>query len=88
MNHNALVIIHHGQHPHKTAFNHHRGSKEDGCSVVMAVELGHYVYNEADNQHTTSDFFDAKVLKDALSRVLVPFHPMAVRLGRDSNGRL
>ncbi|CAL1358718.1 unnamed protein product [Linum trigynum] len=48
-----------------------------------------YIYKEADSQHSTSsDFFDAKMMKDALSKALVPFYPMAGRLGRDNNGRL
>ncbi|KAK8513563.1 hypothetical protein V6N12_052741 [Hibiscus sabdariffa] len=33
-------------------------------------------------------FFDTRVLKEALSKVLVPFYPMAGRLGRDQNGRI
>nr|WKA69991.1 hydroxycinnamoyl-CoA:shikimate hydroxycinnamoyl transferase [Crocosmia x crocosmiiflora] len=33
-------------------------------------------------------FFDAAVLKDALSRALVPFYPMAGRLARDEDGRI
>ncbi|XP_059641847.1 shikimate O-hydroxycinnamoyltransferase-like [Cornus florida] len=33
-------------------------------------------------------FFDAGVLKYALSRVLVPFYPMAGRLTRDDDGRI
>lgn len=33
-------------------------------------------------------FFDASVMKDALSRALVPFYPMAGRLGRDEDGRI
>ncbi|KAI9089517.1 hypothetical protein K1719_029122 [Acacia pycnantha] len=36
----------------------------------------------------TSSFFDAKVLKEALSKVLVPFYPMAGRLRRDDDGRV
>ncbi|KAK8550520.1 hypothetical protein V6N13_119034 [Hibiscus sabdariffa] len=36
----------------------------------------------------SSDFFDIRVLKEALSKVLVPFYPMAGRLGRDENGRI
>ena len=36
----------------------------------------------------SSNFFDAKVLKDALSKILVPFYPIAGRLGYDENGRL
>lgn len=36
----------------------------------------------------TSGFFDAKVLREALSKVLVPFYPMAGRLRRDDDGRV
>ncbi|TYG67200.1 hypothetical protein ES288_D05G059300v1 [Gossypium darwinii] len=36
----------------------------------------------------SSNFFDTRVLKEALSKVLVPFYPMAGRLGRDENGRI
>lgn len=36
----------------------------------------------------SSSFFDAKVMKEALSRVLVPFYPMAGRLRRDEDGRI
>ncbi|CAK9167701.1 unnamed protein product, partial [Ilex paraguariensis] len=34
------------------------------------------------------NFFDAGVMKDALSRALVPFYPMAGRLKRDDDGRI
>lgn len=34
-----------------------------------------------------ANFFDTKVMKEALSRALVPFYPMAGRLSRDQNGR-
>lgn len=34
------------------------------------------------------DFFNARVLKEALSKVLVPFYPMAGRLKRDEDGRI
>ncbi|KAK8991689.1 hypothetical protein V6N11_062690 [Hibiscus sabdariffa] len=34
------------------------------------------------------NFFDAKMLKEALSKVLVPFYPVAGRLGYGENGRL
>ncbi|TKY64653.1 Shikimate O-hydroxycinnamoyltransferase [Spatholobus suberectus] len=34
------------------------------------------------------NFFDCKVLKEALSKVLVPFYPMAGRLRRDEDGRV
>ncbi|KAK8509317.1 hypothetical protein V6N13_062366 [Hibiscus sabdariffa] len=35
-----------------------------------------------------SDFFDTKLLKEALSKILVSFYPIAGRLGYDENGRL
>lgn len=36
----------------------------------------------------SDNFFDTKVLKDALARALVPFYPMAGRLKRDDDGRV
>ncbi|PSS07565.1 Shikimate O-hydroxycinnamoyltransferase [Actinidia chinensis var. chinensis] len=36
----------------------------------------------------SANFFDAQVVKDALSRALVPFYPMAGRLARDADGRI
>lgn len=36
----------------------------------------------------SANFFDPKVMKEALSRVLVPFYPMAGRLKRDDDGRI
>ncbi|XWS72649.1 hypothetical protein CRYUN_Cryun02cG0058400 [Craigia yunnanensis] len=36
----------------------------------------------------SSNFFDPQVLMEALSKVLVPFYPMAGRLGRDEKGRV
>ncbi|KAJ4709555.1 Hydroxycinnamoyl-CoA shikimate/quinate hydroxycinnamoyl transferase [Melia azedarach] len=35
-----------------------------------------------------SNFFEAALLKEALSKVLVPFYPVAGRFGRDENGRI
>lgn len=35
-----------------------------------------------------TNFFDAKLMKDALSRVLVAFHPMGGRLKEDKDGRI
>lgn len=34
------------------------------------------------------NFFDGKVVKEALSKALVPFYPMAGRLCRDEDGRI
>jgi len=34
------------------------------------------------------NFFDGKVMKEALTKVLVPFYPMAGRLLRDDDGRV
>lgn len=36
----------------------------------------------------STNFFDANVMKEALSRALVPFYPMAGRLKRDEDGRI
>ncbi|XP_058114025.1 shikimate O-hydroxycinnamoyltransferase-like [Magnolia sinica] len=36
----------------------------------------------------SSNFFDPHVLKEALSKALVPFYPMAGRLRRDEDGRI
>ncbi|CAI0394605.1 unnamed protein product [Linum tenue] len=50
-----------------------------------------YAYNKPTTAGTSAlsfEFFDIKVLKDALSKALVPFYPVAGRLGRDANGRL
>lgn len=35
-----------------------------------------------------SNFFDPQVMKEALSKALVPFYPMAGRLKRDDDGRI
>ena len=35
-----------------------------------------------------TNFFDAQILKEALSKALVPFYPMAGRLKRDEDGRI
>lgn len=35
-----------------------------------------------------SNFFDAEMMKEALSRVLVPFFPMGGRLNEDQDGRI
>ncbi|CAN0899959.1 Shikimate O-hydroxycinnamoyltransferase, partial [Linum grandiflorum] len=43
-----------------------------------------YLYNPQQNHH----FLDPKLLKEALTKLLVLFYPMAGRLARDDNGRL
>ncbi|KAJ4844057.1 hypothetical protein Tsubulata_029248, partial [Turnera subulata] len=40
------------------------------------------------NDSNNSNMFDAHVLKEALSKVLVPFYPAAGRLAKDENGRI
>lgn len=35
-----------------------------------------------------ANFFDPQVMKEALSKALVPFYPMAGRLKRDEDGRI
>ncbi|XP_009760608.1 shikimate O-hydroxycinnamoyltransferase-like [Nicotiana sylvestris] len=37
---------------------------------------------------SASNFFDSNMLKEALSKALVPFYPMAGRLKRDEDGRI
>ncbi|WCJ39038.1 HXXXD-type acyl-transferase family protein [Euphorbia peplus] len=45
-----------------------------------------YFYKQQPNK--TSNFFETKLLKDALSEVLVHFYPFAGRLVKDENGRI
>ncbi|KAK8553567.1 hypothetical protein V6N13_062368 [Hibiscus sabdariffa] len=54
--------------------------------LVMTVYHISSVYFYKSNG--SSDFFDTKVLKEALSKILVSFYPVAGRLGYDENGRL
>ena len=35
-----------------------------------------------------SNFFDAKIMKEGISKTLVPFYPIAGRLRRDEDGRV
>ena len=35
-----------------------------------------------------TNFFDTQVMKEALSKALVPFYPVAGRLKRDEDGRI
>ncbi|KAL9447660.1 hypothetical protein AB3S75_015184 [Citrus x aurantiifolia] len=48
---------------------------------------GFYFFRQR-QPNDSSNFFEAGLLKEALSEVLVPFYPMAGRLGRDQNGRI
>ncbi|KAK8602556.1 hypothetical protein V6N13_057812 [Hibiscus sabdariffa] len=54
--------------------------------LVMTVYHMSMVYFYKPNG--SSDFFDTKLLKEALSKILVSFYPVAGRLGYDENSRL
>ncbi|KAE8658128.1 Hydroxycinnamoyl CoA shikimate/quinate hydroxycinnamoyltransferase [Hibiscus syriacus] len=66
------------------------------CFIATQEEFKADLYNTAMEitiKETTMlngspTFFDTKVLKEALSRILVSFYPVAGRLGYDENGRL
>ncbi|PPD66259.1 hypothetical protein GOBAR_DD36863 [Gossypium barbadense] len=49
---------------------------------------GVYIRGEEGQPNGCSDFFDTGRVKEGLSKVLVPFYPIAGRLGYDENGRL
>ncbi|XP_017982804.1 PREDICTED: shikimate O-hydroxycinnamoyltransferase [Theobroma cacao] len=59
--------------------------KVSNLDMVMAPYYATQVYFYKPNG--SSDFFKGQVLKEALSKTLVPFYPMAGRLGSDENGR-
>ncbi|KAJ0571109.1 putative quinate O-hydroxycinnamoyltransferase [Helianthus annuus] len=44
-----------------------------------------YIYRRP---NAVANFFDTKLMKDALSRALVPFYPMGGRFKADENGRI
>ena len=60
------------------------------CNSILDLLMTRYhvptVYYDKPNG--CSDFFDPGTLKEALSKILVPFYPVAGRLGFDENGRL
>ncbi|KAH7522633.1 hypothetical protein FEM48_Zijuj07G0159500 [Ziziphus jujuba var. spinosa] len=47
-----------------------------------------YFYRPTLTTGSSKNFFDPNILKQALSKVLVPFYPIAGRLSRDHNGRI
>ncbi|CAL1358778.1 unnamed protein product [Linum trigynum] len=47
-----------------------------------------FLYKRDLNSLASHDFFDARLLKEALSRALIPFHPLAGRLARDEEERI
>ncbi|XVE71160.1 hypothetical protein DITRI_Ditri10aG0128100 [Diplodiscus trichospermus] len=57
-------------------------------NVDMAMTTFHVPLLYFYRPNASSDFFKAEVLKEALSKILVQFYPMAGRLGSDENGRL
>ncbi|XVE71156.1 hypothetical protein DITRI_Ditri10aG0127800 [Diplodiscus trichospermus] len=57
-------------------------------NVDMAMTTFHVPVLYFYRTNGSPDFFKAQVLKEALSKILVPFYPMAGRLRSDENGRL
>ncbi|KAJ4709569.1 Hydroxycinnamoyl-CoA shikimate/quinate hydroxycinnamoyl transferase [Melia azedarach] len=55
--------------------------------LVPAIHLPAVGFYRLSNDNS-SNFFDVGLLKESMSKVLVPFYPMAGRLGRDENGRI
>lgn len=58
----------------------------------LLVPLGYvptvYFYRRGGPNESSSNFFEAGLMKEALSNVLVPFYPAAGRLGKDERGRI
>ncbi|XP_019177975.1 PREDICTED: shikimate O-hydroxycinnamoyltransferase-like [Ipomoea nil] len=64
-------------------------SKKLWCSNVdLVVGRIHLLVVYFYRPNGSPNFFDPKAMKEALSRVLVSFYPMAGRMGRDGDGRL
>ncbi|KAJ0030100.1 hypothetical protein Pint_14403 [Pistacia integerrima] len=60
----------------------------DSLTTAGHVPTVHFYQRPESNGEDGSSFFEAEVLKEALSKVLVAFYPIAGRLARDENGRL
>lgn len=57
----------------------------------LLVERTHFptvYFYKPNNNDVSSNFFEAQVLKEALSKALVLFYPVAGRLGINENGRI
>ncbi|XWS72644.1 hypothetical protein CRYUN_Cryun02cG0057900 [Craigia yunnanensis] len=57
-------------------------------NLDMVMTMYHFPLVYFYKPNGSSDFFKSQVLKEALSKALVPFYPMAGRLGTDENGRI
>ncbi|XP_031480219.1 shikimate O-hydroxycinnamoyltransferase-like [Nymphaea colorata] len=64
---------------------HHGLWKSNLDLLVPRMHTPSVYFYRFDGSH---NFFDTEVIKDALSRALVPFYPMAGRLRRDEDGRI
>ncbi|PWA92180.1 shikimate O-hydroxycinnamoyltransferase [Artemisia annua] len=57
-------------------------------NVDLAAPNSHTMGVQFYRSNGTANFFDTKVMKDALSKVLVAFYPLAGRLNEDKHGRI
>jgi shikimate O-hydroxycinnamoyltransferase len=56
--------------------------------VVLNFHLPSVYFYRPPNAVASNSFFDANIMKEALSKVLVPFYPVAARLRGDDDGRV
>ncbi|KAJ4709570.1 Hydroxycinnamoyl-CoA shikimate/quinate hydroxycinnamoyl transferase [Melia azedarach] len=56
--------------------------------VAPAVYVPTVLFYRPRTNHNSSNFFEARRLKESLSNVLVSFYPIAGRLRKDENGRI
>ncbi|XP_062007959.1 shikimate O-hydroxycinnamoyltransferase-like [Rosa rugosa] len=56
--------------------------------VISNTHMGSVYFYRRQTGVLDDNFFEPRVLKDALSKVLVPFYPIAGRLTRNEDGRL